>query len=539
MARETLFETQALSFVLSDFGYMYQTTPSPFELTAGESYIIVWEGQEYVRTAWAFDSLAPGTVGVGSELPAGGEADPDGLPVTIGYVPATDYAAFFSLAGEGPYSVGLYKEVAEPARLILRDPDGTEQEYPMRPMLEVDTTEGGTVLYSKGQILDGLTIQPDFSAGDMEITAPEGYLVKSAVIAKPSALVPENIAKNEVVAGVVGTHEGGGGGGAVECVEWVQIAQSEVRMQATSVSSTVTATIPKDCLGRTVLQGSKTWNGSTNITISSGGYPPSITWGESGLTVTEDDTHITFTWAKTWSNSSTNFKVKYMLLQLIVAFIMGNMYIDSSSGSNVLVGKPGLKYLPKIDPSYGAISCGTELAQIDFSKTAIEEYQKLHPDYDTTIKKVFLPACCTVIGHYAFFRHRGITKIATDDTSADYTIDLPNVKSVEYGGFGQMTLIEHVVLENCETFDTYSFWSDTALISAELPAVKSIGSSCFYGCTALKTIDMSRVSAVPTLVGSGAIPTNSGLQILVPSALYDEWIAATNWTAYADYIVAV
>ena len=132
-------------------------------------------------------------------------------------------------------------------------------------------------------------------------------------------------------------------------------------------------------------------------------------------------------------------------MQLIVAFIMGNMYIDSSSGSNVLVGKPGLKYLPKIDPSHGAISCGTELAQIDFSKTAIEEYQKLHPDYDTTIKKVFLPACCTVIGRNAFFRHRGIIKIATDDTSADYTIDLPNVKSVEYGGFGQMTLIEHVL----------------------------------------------------------------------------------------------
>ena len=26
---------------------------------------------------------------------------------------------------------------------------------------------------------------------------------------------------------------------------------------------------------------------------------------------------------------------------------------------------------------------------------------------------------------------------------------------------------------------------------------------------------------------------------VVPSALYDEWITAANWTAYASYIVAV
>lgn len=58
--------------------------------------------------------------------------------------------------------------------------------------------------------LEGLEIALDFSAGDMFIEAEAGTAVKSAIIKKPANLVPENIAKGEVVAGIVGTHEGGG-----------------------------------------------------------------------------------------------------------------------------------------------------------------------------------------------------------------------------------------------------------------------------------------------------------------------------------------
>ena len=34
----------------------------------------------------------------------------------------------------------------------------------------------------------------------------------------------------------------------------------------------------------------------------------------------------------------------------------------------------------------------------------------------------------------------------------------------------------------------------------------------------------------------GLIDTIGG-EIIVPAALYDEWIVATNWSFYADYIV--
>lgn len=64
-----------------------------------------------------------------------------------------------------------------------------------------------------GEVLDGLEIVPDFSAGDYEVVAPTGLLVRSAIIKKPKTLVPDNIAEGVEIAGVVGTHVGGGSSG--------------------------------------------------------------------------------------------------------------------------------------------------------------------------------------------------------------------------------------------------------------------------------------------------------------------------------------
>lgn len=63
------------------------------------------------------------------------------------------------------------------------------------------------------EILTGVPIELDFSDGatSQTITAPDGTLVKSAVIEKPDTLIPENIAKDVTIAGIIGTLTGGGG----------------------------------------------------------------------------------------------------------------------------------------------------------------------------------------------------------------------------------------------------------------------------------------------------------------------------------------
>lgn len=72
-------------------------------------------------------------------------------------------------------------------------------------------TIGGVEGNFIGNVIEDVPIELDLSKGNQTITAPEGYLVKSAIIQKPEMLMPQNIAKDVEIAGVVGTLESGGG----------------------------------------------------------------------------------------------------------------------------------------------------------------------------------------------------------------------------------------------------------------------------------------------------------------------------------------
>lgn len=78
-----------------------------------------------------------------------------------------------------------------------------------------------------------------------------------------------------------------------------------------------------------------------------------------------------------------------------------------------------------------------------------------------------------------------------------------------------------------------------ALRSIVIPnSVTSIGGNAFNSCYGMAYCDFIASTAVPTLSATSAfqyIP--SDCKIVVPDSLYDEWIAATNWSTYASYIV--
>jgi hypothetical protein len=66
---------------------------------------------------------------------------------------------------------------------------------------------------SAGTVLEDLPIALDFSSGENQtIAAPDGYLVKSAIIEKPATLLPENILSGVDIAGIIGSAVAGGGG---------------------------------------------------------------------------------------------------------------------------------------------------------------------------------------------------------------------------------------------------------------------------------------------------------------------------------------
>ena len=69
-------------------------------------------------------------------------------------------------------------------------------------------------------------------------------------------------------------------------------------------------------------------------------------------------------------------------------------------------------------------------------------------------------------------------------------------------------------------------------------SITSIGTYAFYNCTGVALYDFRASTSVPSLSATNAfsyIPPDC--KIVVPDALYDEWIAATNWSTYASKIV--
>lgn len=91
------------------------------------------------------------------------------------------------------------------ADIVLKDRNGNDVTYEGIETVTFDTpTEGEQIVFTEGVKVEGIEIGLDMSNGDQTITAPEGTLVKSAVIKKPDAMKPENIRSGVDIGGVVG-----------------------------------------------------------------------------------------------------------------------------------------------------------------------------------------------------------------------------------------------------------------------------------------------------------------------------------------------
>lgn len=252
MAENIIFAEKELTFSLdSTFGvYANWERPASFSLTEGVEYDVVWDTDTYTRTAFSF-AAADGSacIAVGNPVAAGQAANEDTFAIV--YDATHNYMWFLSLETKDTHKVGVYQIVEdepetpeEPEGIVLKDRNGNDVAYYGIETVTFDTTtEGKQQVYTKGVAVDALEIVPDFSGGDMPITAPAGSLIKSAiiktpaeaktlelamdggdmivepsaagklmsevVIKKPDTLIPENIAEGVNIAGLVGTFAGG------------------------------------------------------------------------------------------------------------------------------------------------------------------------------------------------------------------------------------------------------------------------------------------------------------------------------------------
>ena len=117
--------------------------------------------------------------------------------------------------------------------------------------------------------------------------------------------------------------------------------------------------------------------------------------------------------------------------------------------------------------------------------------------------------------------------------------------SSSYGIFADSMRVYGNMLQKVEigtgmtSIGDFAFRNCYSLASVVIPnGVTSIGSSAFNGCYSLAILDFRTHTSVPTLSNTNAFTSvASDLKIVVPDGLYDTWIAATNWSTYASYII--
>lgn len=216
MARETILAMQEnLAFAYYEkFGCFVAGISDLISkpLIAGEEYIVSWDGSDYVRDGVAFTNPADGTncVAIGNPIAYGGADNRDGF--TIVYDATNNYAYAFSLSINPTHSVAIYEETINPNDVVLKDHGGTDITYPAVSKVLIPSVDGETMVpFTYGELMDDVTIELKFADENMPISVPDGYLVKEATVIKPSTLIPDNIAEGIEIAGVIGTHKGGGG----------------------------------------------------------------------------------------------------------------------------------------------------------------------------------------------------------------------------------------------------------------------------------------------------------------------------------------
>ena len=118
-----------------------------------------------------------------------------------------------------------------------------------------------------------------------------------------------------------------------------------------------------------------------------------------------------------------------------------------------------------------------------------------------------LPQGLTTLGRGTFMGCTGLTSIA-----------IPN----------SVTSLSIQVFNNCSNLQSVTFGN----------GITAIGNTAFNNCSRCMLFDFRQATSVPTLnninVFSG---TSASKKIVVPDALYNDWIAASNWSSTTNGIV--
>lgn len=208
MARITLVEETTIGFEYNEeLGAFYANfNPSPF-VPIEEAYKVIWDGVEWPCIAFNVEGQ-PDHIFLGNTYALGGPNS--GEPFFYSSLKNGDGATLFTFDSQPTHTIAIYQEIADEIdneAIILKNREGVDVAYSGVDTVKFNKADGGTQTFIRGEVVEDMPIEVDFSGGNQIINAPAGILVKSAILQKPQNLIPQNIVKDVEIAGVVGAKE--------------------------------------------------------------------------------------------------------------------------------------------------------------------------------------------------------------------------------------------------------------------------------------------------------------------------------------------
>lgn len=224
-----------------------------------------------------------------------------------------------------------------------------------------------------------------------------------------------------------------------------------------------------------------------------------------------------------------------------------------------------------VNPSITASLMNGTLSQL--SNQNISFVRQKAFTYNSTIKIIDLPNCsrigdqafrvcsslesvnipnCITIGYLAFDKCSAIWNgisipVCTDIGSyafrscfLDY-LYAPNCSKIGSSAFYGCKRLETIELPNCSELGNGAFGMCESLSIASLPKCTTIGSNAFFTANKLERIELlgSSFCSCKGYPIQSYIADTHPLRIYVPSSLYDTYVSASYWSAFSSRFISV
>ena len=149
-----------------------------------------------------------------------------------------------------------------------------------------------------------------------------------------------------------------------------------------------------------------------------------------------------------------------------------------------------------------------------------------------SLASITLPDGVTSIGNYTFSNCYSLVNI---------TIPTSVTSIGSYAFRNCYSIVSITIPDGVTSIGNYTFQNCYSLANITIStSVTSIGEYAFRNCYGMRYYNFSACTAIPALSNTNTfdgIP--SDCQMLIPSALYNNWKTATNWATYKSYMVSV